>query len=119
MKAETFIPYKFPGLNDYVRECRGDKYRAARMKHETEEVCWFFVKNLPHFSKPVHIDFVWHEQNKRRDLDNIAFAKKFVLDALVKFEVLDGDSQRHVTGFSDSFVIGEEYGVKITIQEDL
>jgi len=56
-----------------------------------------------HFEEPVKVLFHWHENTMRRDLDNIAFAKKFILDALVKAEVLKNDNWEYVRGFVDSF----------------
>ena len=43
------------------------------------------------------------EENKKRDLDNICFAKKFILDALVKANVLKNDTHNYVVGFTDTF----------------
>lgn len=60
------------------------------------------------FEKPVYIDFRWYEENTRRDKDNIAFAKKFILDALVELGILQGDGWKWMTGFSDSFFIDKD-----------
>ncbi len=51
------------------------------------------------------INFVWIEGGRRRDKDNICFAKKFILDALVSAGVLDNDGWDGVDGFADSFGI--------------
>ena len=48
--------------------------------------------------------FEWHESNKNRDADNIVFAKKFILDALVSMRVLPNDSRRYVKGFTDDVI---------------
>ena len=48
--------------------------------------------------------FEWHERTKKRDADNIASAKKFILDALVKNGVLEDDSRKYVKGFYDVIV---------------
>lgn len=56
-------------------------------------------------TKPVTIRFRWIEKNSRRDMDNIAFAKKFILDALVKKGVLPDDGWKWVKGFRDEFEI--------------
>ena len=39
----------------------------------------------------------------RRDVDNIAFAHKFILDGLVSAGVLEGDSRKYVIGLQDEF----------------
>jgi Holliday junction resolvase RusA-like endonuclease len=50
------------------------------------------------------VRFEWHERTKKRDADNIASAKKFILDALVKMRVLPDDSRKYVKGFYDVIV---------------
>jgi len=52
---------------------------------------------------PVIMHYTWYERTKRRDKDNIAFAKKFVQDALVKAGVLQGDGWAYIQGFTDNF----------------
>ena len=59
-------------------------------------------------TNPIIVHFAWIEGNKRRDLDNVAFAKKFILDGLVKAGVLKNDNCKHVTGFTDTFIYDSE-----------
>lgn len=119
MKSSVFIPLKFPSLNDYVRECRGNMYKAQKTKGDIETYVCLFVQTMPVFTRPVRVSFEWHEGNRKRDLDNVAFAKKFVLDALVKAGRLKGDSQRYVKEFHDAFVVrpGGDFGLSLTVEE--
>ena len=100
------IEQKLPSLNEYTSACRGSKYTGAEFKKNIENVIgWYIIKaKLPKVEKAVTIHFEWHEKTKRRDADNIAFAKKFILDALVRQGVLIDDSRRYVTGFTDTIV---------------
>lgn len=111
------IPMKLPSLNDYVRVCRANRYQAAQMKRDIEDEIGIYIRRLPRFEKPITIDFLWVEGNKRRDLDNIAFAKKFILDAFVKYGKLKDDNRRCVTAFKDEFGYGKETKVILTIKE--
>ncbi len=111
------IRLKLPSLNDYTRACRANRYEASTMKRDIENGISAFIGKLPRFTHPVHIHFHWIEKNAKRDLDNIAFAKKFILDALVKRGKLIDDSRKYVTGFTDTFEIGKEYKVIIEIKE--
>lgn len=111
------IPVKLPSLNDYIRSCRGNVYAANNEKRHIEQMIGIYVKPLPRFENPVAIDFTWIEENRRRDLDNIAFAKKFILDALVKCGKLKDDNRKHVTAFTDSFRYEKQAGVIVTIRE--
>lgn len=68
---------------------------------------------------PVIVEITWYEKNKRRDPDNVAFAKKFVLDSLVESGTFPGDGQRYVLGFIDHFrVDSKNPRIEITIHED-
>lgn len=111
------IRYKFPSLNDYIRACRGNKFGGANMKKSVErDISWDIAK-LKKFDKPVFIDFLWTEKNKRRDYDNVAFAKKFILDAMVKQGILPDDNRKWVVGFSDRFRQGNDYSCTLLIRE--
>ena len=63
------------------------------------------------------VRFEWHERTKKRDADNIASAKKFILDALVKMQVLEDDSRKFVKGFYDVIVDDKTDFVKVELIE--
>ena len=111
------INMKLPSLNEYVNVCRTNAYKASKFKKNLEEDIMMFTNRLPRFEKPVKIHFLWIEGNKRRDLDNICFAKKFILDALVKSGKLKDDNRKCVTAFTDSFEYGDETKVILEIEE--
>lgn len=111
------IPLKLPSCNEYINACRVNRYAGAKMKAETEESISWFLRNPRAITKPAIIEFEWQEPNRKRDLDGIAFAKKFILDALVKKGILPNDTQRWVRGYTDTFRIGDQYKVTITIKE--
>ena len=108
---------KLPSLNDYIRVCRSNAFEASKFKKKIESELAFYMLRLPIFENPVKIHFHWVEGNKRRDLDNIAFAKKFVLDAMVKIGKLKDDNRKCVTAFTDTFSYAEESKVVLEIEE--
>ncbi len=100
------IPGTLPGLNEYINAERGNRYQAAKLKRQTEDMIVMCIwEQMPgvEISEPVHIVYHWYEPNKRRDKDNIAFAKKFVQDALVKAGVISNDGWGEIVSFSDEF----------------
>ena len=111
------INMKLPSLNEYVDVCRTNRYKASKFKKNLEDDIIMFTNRLPRFKNPVRIHFHWIEANKRRDLDNICFAKKFILDALVKSGKLQDDNRKCVTAFLDTFEYGEETKVILEIEE--
>lgn len=111
------IPFKLPSLNDYTRACRTNSKYANKIKQELEQQIGLYLISVPKFDKPVKINFTWIEANKRRDYDNVCFAKKFILDAMVKFGKLKDDNRKCVTGFADTFVYGDKTKVILEIEE--
>lgn len=97
------IPLKLPSFNDYVYACRTNKYVAAKMKRDLEQEIGYYILDLPRFEKPIQIHFHWVEGTKRRDWDNVCYAKKFILDALVKYHKLIDDNRNYVYAFRDTF----------------
>jgi len=76
------------------------------------------MQSIPHF-KRIKIIFNWYEKDRRRDLDNIASAKKFILDALTESGVIDNDSQKYIyPQFTDNFFIDKnDPRIEVDIQE--
>jgi Holliday junction resolvase RusA-like endonuclease len=118
-RATFTVHGRLPGANEYTDACRSGAKIGARCKKAAEEqVLWGIVTaHLQPFSGPVFLTFHWYERDRRRDADNVAFAKKFILDALVQHGILAGDGRRHVVGFNDVFDIDRrEPRVVVTIE---
>ena len=94
-------------LNTYVRVERGNKYAGAALKEkDTNRVYWECKsQKLKPINVPVKVDCTWFCKNKKKDKDNISFAKKFILDGLMKAGVLSNDGWDQVVGFQDSFSV--------------
>lgn len=114
-KDTVEINLKLPSLNEYTRVCRGNAIVASKFKRDIELKISYFLVNMKKYEKPIFINFNWIEKNKKRDLDNIAFAKKFILDAMVKTKKIKNDGWQYVAGFSDKFSLGKETKVVLEI----
>lgn len=111
------IDMKLPSLNDYIRVCRSNPFQASKFKKDLEQQIGVYVSRLPKFTKPIKIHFHWIEGTKRRDFDNVAAGKKFILDAMVKANRLKDDNRKCVTAFTDTFSYGDTTKVILTIEE--
>lgn len=115
------IPMKLPSLNEYIDACkiqRGKWNKGNEMKQTTQAELIYYLRKLPKFEKPITIKFIWvSERGDRRDLDNIAFAKKFILDAMQQASRLTNDNRKWVTSFEDHFKYGDKYEVILEIEE--
>lgn len=109
-KATLIITGSLPSLNEYTRACRGNKYAGANMKKAAEEIITCEIKQQ--LKKPfvgkVKLAFRWYCKDRRQDLDNICFAKKFILDALVRNKTIEADGWRCVVGFTDDFFVDSQ-----------
>ncbi len=94
------IPFTLPSLNDYTNANRTNHYKGNKLKQRTQRDIGYYLPKVK-ITKPVKIKITWFEKNKRRDPDNVIFAKKFILDAMVNAGVLVDDSQKWIKGFEE------------------
>lgn len=122
---QTFvIQGRLPTLNEYITANRTPLKKSRKgtvgsiMKKDTDNHCAIFIRTskLKPVTSPQFIEFEWH-YNTRHDFDNIAFGKKFILDALQECQILKNDNQKYVVGFSDLFVKDKNAFVKVKLIE--
>lgn len=102
------IAGRLAGLNEYTRACRSNRYLGAKMKKGAEDYIMLHINTQlkgVQYENPVRLSFRWYEKDRKRDLDNIAMSKKFILDALVKAGTIKTDSWKGVIGFADEFFV--------------
>jgi hypothetical protein len=103
------IQGRLPGLNEYIQAERTHRYKASAMKKEwTSQVKMDAKVQKLKKCHPVEIIFTWFEPNMKRDKDNVAFAKKFILDGLVDAGILEGDGWKGYGDFDDRFEIDKK-----------
>ena len=114
------IKGRLDNLNDYTNACRSNRYAGAKCKEKNEEIITGYIEQQlrgVHFQGKTYLHFRWIEPNRNRDLDNVCFAKKFILDALVKNKVLETDGWRGVWGFMDEFdVDADDPRIEVVIE---
>ena len=104
------IPGTLPSLNEFLaatKQHRRGYYAGNGMKRKYEQIISAYI---PRKAKGLCIDhkceifFAFYEGNEKRDPDNIsAVGRKFILDALVKNEVLKDDSRKYIKGLQDVY----------------
>ena len=102
------IPGRLPGANEWIDAERASRHKAAKMKAEVQaRITLYIRKDLRgvKFTRPVMMAYTWVEKDRRRDKDNIAFARKFIQDALVNAGTLKDDGWNYVADFSDEFKV--------------
>lgn len=106
------IPGTLNNLNDYIAAERTNRHKGASMKRVNGNIVSVAIRQClmgVRIDKPVFMEYLWAEPNRRRDKDNISsFGRKVIQDALVQCGVLQDDGWKHVIGFSDRFEVDKE-----------
>lgn len=111
MVKKLVIYGSLSGLNEYTKACRTNPFVGSKMKKANESMIKLAIKQQLQgviFNGRVWLDFKWYEKNRRRDFDNICFAKKFILDSLVTTGIIEADSWRGIQGFTDTFEVDKD-----------
>lgn len=117
MRQTFTIAGRFPSLNEFYRM---SPHEQGRVKNGCDDLVAWSAKaaHVMPYSSPVRYHVLWVEQNRRRDLDNIAFGKKFIQDGLVKARILANDTRREIVGFSDEFAYdAQNPRIVVTLEE--
>ena len=110
--SEFIIYGRLDGLNEYTKANRSNRFKGSKMKADNEAIVTqairrFKLKKIKNY--PIHLKITWYEKDKRRDVDNITFATKFIQDALVKQKILIDDSQKYINKLEHDVKVDKEY----------
>ena len=106
MKIKLIIPGELVDLNTYISAERRNRYAGAKIKQEMTDYITLLAKRLKtEIRTPVRLVYRWYCKDKRKDKDNVAFAKKFIQDGLVNAGVLKNDGWNDIEGFTDEFYV--------------
>ena len=100
-----------PGQNEIIATAKKHWSEYAKMKKQLTLSAAFLARSqkLKPVTGRVRIHFDWYEENKRRDPDNIrAGGTKFIVDGLMKAEILPQDGWSIIAGLSDTFHVDKE-----------
>lgn len=109
-----------PSLNEYTDDNRTHFHKGAKVKKNATRICQVYIqqainKGLKLPKLPMDIKFTWYVKNRRKDKDNIAFAKKFVLDGMIASKLIENDGWAQIGGFRDAFEVDKNERVEIEL----
>lgn len=100
------IAGKMPSLNEYDSQHTNFRVAGRMKKHWTELVAaQAGIAAQGRRYQRIEADIQWIEPNKRRDKDNISFAKKFIFDGLVLAQIIPNDGWNNIERWSESFSV--------------
>ena len=98
------IQGRFPSLNEYTNSNRANRYKGSEMKKKCQQQAFTGIlqAKVSRVDKyPITLKITWYEPNRRRDVDNITYGAKFILDAMVQAKIIEDDSQKYVVGIEN------------------
>ena len=108
MANKLILNMPFVSLNEYIDAERSSRQYAAKIKKQQTNSVYYLTRSqkfkLDHGFK-YDIIFTWFKPDNRKDHDNICFAKKFILDGIIKAGVLPNDNPKFIGDFQDKFVL--------------
>ena len=99
-------------LNNFINSQRNNKFGGNNLKRKNTNICRLAALEamssglfISAEEMPLDINFKWYVPSKRKDKDNTAFAKKFILDGMVEAGLLTNDGWQQIGNFTDRFYI--------------
>ena len=119
MTQHFTIPYRLPSLNDYILANRANKYGGASFKKQVERDIILSIRaaRIHPVANQCIVCMTFVEGDKRRDVDNVESAKKYISDSLVRAGILQGDSPKYVIGMPSFTVYDKGARVEVSITE--
>jgi hypothetical protein len=118
MTDKLIIPGELPTLNEIINTAKTHWGSYREMERvETKKIGWL-AKKLPCYSR-VHLKITYYRKDKKYDPDNIAAAKKFILDSLVDVGVLENDGWKQIEGWEETWVVDRDNPRTEIILEEL
>lgn len=112
---KIYVFDKLPSLNNYVDACRDSPFKGAKLKKDVENELLSFIRlaGTQPLTVPciVHVD--WYENSRRRDVDNVESAIKYILDALQVAGILKNDSRKYVKQVSHNVITSKDCGAVV------
>lgn len=107
---KLIIDGELPGLNTIILESKKHWSNYSKIKKTyTLKVISLIkqqkIKCISNDDLPISLEFNWYCKNKKKDPDNIASAKKFIIDGLVTAKIIPNDGWSQIKGFNDKFFI--------------
>ena len=122
-KYKITIPLELPTMNEMIAAAKKGRrgYQPySVMKKEYTNLCAMYTKKVikKPIDNPIFLEITWYCKNKRKDMDNVASAKKFILDGLQQAGAIKNDGWKEISGWTEKFEIDKNNPrVEIIINE--
>ena len=118
---KVVIEGELTDLNKFINAQRANRFGGAKVKKDNTQKCAraFAPIKAKKLKLPITLHITWYCKDKRKDKDNVAFGKKFLLDGMIESGLLANDGWGEIAGFTDSFEIDKENPrIEVEIEEE-
>jgi len=91
-------------MNEYTYSNRGGWGFAVKQDETQRCADELAIQADGEIPTPAIFSFTWYRKDRRTDPDNIAFSKKFLMDAFQEAGLIENDGWLQVGGFEDRFI---------------
>src|SRR6056297_1866849 len=103
------IPGELPTMNTIINKSKTHWSEYKKMKDSQDAIIQYYAEQQRiKFFEAVILNITYYRKDKRTDPDNIAAAKKFIIDGLVSAGVLEDDGWAVVKGFNETWEVDRE-----------
>lgn len=107
---KVIIDGELMDLNKFINYQRANRFGGANAKKKETMKCAnaFAPIRAKKLKLPITLKIDWYCKDKRKDLDNICFAKKFLQDGMVQCGLLKNDGWNEIAGYEERFYVDKE-----------
>ena len=120
MKYKFEIHRRLPSLNEYIHKINRNRFVGKKKKKDIQkDIGWEIQTQLKDLKidRPIILYITWIEENKRRDVDNVYSAVKYIQDALVEMQVIKNDNSKHIVDVKHNIKYEKESKVIVELKE--
>ena len=102
---------ELPTLNQVISVERRNRYAAAQLKKRTEQSIVSSLKTNAGLDGlvleyPVDMIYQWHRKDRRTDPSNVAFAVKYLEDAMQTAGIIETAGPKQINSISHEYIYG-------------
>ena len=101
------ISGELPDMNEIIKVSKSHFAAYAKLKKDATEIVRLSCLKLPKIKK-IYLNITYYCKNKRKDIDNIAVAKKFTLDGLMAAGKIKNDGWNEIAGWNEKFEVDKK-----------
>ena len=118
MNHKITIPCELADMNEIVKLAKRSPFAYSKLKKDNTNICAWASKKLPKMER-IRLKITYICKDKKKDPDNIAVAKKFILDGLVAAGVIENDGWGQIAGWTEEFEVDKKNPrIEIEIEEE-